>query len=101
MSSLILKFRRRHSGDCYDRAVVRVEEIRQSLRIIRQCVDNMPRGRYKSEHPLATPPLKEYTMQDIETLITHFLNVSWGPVMPVGEAFFGSKAQKAITAITL
>ncbi|MGD0076991.1 MAG: NADH-quinone oxidoreductase subunit C/D [Sedimentisphaerales bacterium] len=82
------------NGDCYDRAVVRVEEIRQSLRIIRQCVDNMPAGPYKADHPLTTPPLKEHTMQDIETLIAHFLTVSWGPVMPVGEAFFGIEATK-------
>ena len=73
------------SGDCYDRAVVRVEEMRQSLRIIEQCLDNMPEGPYKSDHPLATPPVKDRTMHDIETLITHFLSVSWGPVMPVGE----------------
>jgi NADH-quinone oxidoreductase subunit C/D len=82
------------NGDCYDRAAVRVEEIRQSLRIIKQCVDNMPAGPYKSDHPLTTPPLKEHTMQDIETLIAHFLTVSWGPVMPAGEAFFGIEATK-------
>ncbi|MCX5874303.1 MAG: NADH-quinone oxidoreductase subunit C/D [Deltaproteobacteria bacterium] len=82
------------NGDCYDRAVVRVEEIRQSLRIIEQCVKNMPEGPYKSDHPLTTPPLKEHTMHDIETLITHFLGVSWGPVMPAGEAFFGIEATK-------
>ena len=74
------------NGDCYDRAVVRVEEMRQSLRIVRQCVENMPPGPYKSAHPLATPPLRDKTMYDIETLITHFLNVSWGPVMPPGES---------------
>jgi NADH-quinone oxidoreductase subunit C/D len=81
-------------GDCYDRAAVRVEEIRQSLRIIQQCVDHMPSGLYKSKHPLTTPPLKERTMYDIETLIDHFLNVSWGPVIPPGEAFFGIEATK-------
>lgn len=73
-------------GDCYDRAVVRVEEMRQSLRIIEQCLREMPAGLYKALHPLATPPLKERTMHDIETLITHFLGVSWGPVIPAGEA---------------
>jgi NADH-quinone oxidoreductase subunit C/D len=82
------------NGDCYDRAVVRVEEIRQSLRIIQQCVDNMPAGAYKADHPLAAPPKKEHTMKDIETLIAHFLTVSWGPVMPPGEAFFGIEATK-------
>jgi NADH-quinone oxidoreductase subunit C/D len=81
-------------GDCYDRAAVRVEEMRQSLRIIQQCVDNMPPGPYKSEHPLSTPPVKDRTMRDIETLIDHFLNVSWGPAVPPGEAFFGIEAAK-------
>jgi NADH-quinone oxidoreductase subunit C/D len=75
-----------HRGDSYDRAVVRVEEMRQSCRIIRQCVDAMPTGPYKAVHPLSTPPLKERTMHDIETLITHFLGVTWGPVIPAGEA---------------
>ena len=74
------------TGDCYGRAFVRVEEMRQSLRIIEQCVENMPEGPYQSDHPLATPPVKARTMQDIETLITHFLGVSWGPVIPPGEA---------------
>jgi NADH-quinone oxidoreductase subunit C/D len=81
-------------GDCYDRSVVRVEEMRQSLRIIEQCLKNMPAGPYKAHHPLATPPLKERTMHDIETLITHFLAVSWGPVIPPGEAFVGIEATK-------
>ena len=81
-------------GDCYARAVVRVEEMRQSLRIIRQCVDHMPAGPYKSDHPLTTPPRKERTMHDIETLIHHFLGVSWGPVIPAGEAFVGVEATK-------
>jgi NADH-quinone oxidoreductase subunit C/D len=81
-------------GDCYDRAVVRVEEMRQSLRIIEQCVNNMPSGPYKSDHPLTTPPLKEHTMHDIETLITHFLSVSWGPVIPPGEACVSIEATK-------
>jgi NADH-quinone oxidoreductase subunit C/D len=75
-----------HTGDCYDRTAVRVQEMRQSVRIIEQCLNNMPPGDYKARHPLTTPPLKERTMHDIETLITHFLNVSWGPVIPAGEA---------------
>jgi NADH-quinone oxidoreductase subunit C/D len=81
-------------GDCYDRAVVRVAEMRQSLRIIGQCLNNMPFGPYKSDHPLATPPIKKRTMQDIETLITHFLGVSWGPVIPPGEAMAHVEATK-------
>jgi NADH-quinone oxidoreductase subunit C/D len=81
-------------GDCYDRALVHVEEMRQSLRIIEQCVNNMPAGPYTSDHPLAVPPRKEHTMHDIETLITHFLGVSWGPVVPPGEALGAIEAPK-------
>ncbi|HEY0898715.1 MAG TPA: NADH-quinone oxidoreductase subunit C/D, partial [Sphingobacteriaceae bacterium] len=82
------------NGDCYDRAVVRVEEMRQSLRIIEQCLKHMPPGSYKADHPLTTPPIKKHTMQDIETLITHFLGVSWGPVIPPGEALSCIEATK-------
>jgi NADH-quinone oxidoreductase subunit C/D len=82
------------NGDCYDRALVRMEEMRQSLRIISQCLHNMPAGPYKSDHPLVTPPRKEKTMHDIETLITHFLSVTWGPVIPPGEAMIPIEAAK-------
>ena len=44
------------NGDCYDRSLVRMEEMRQSLRIIEQCIGNLPQGSYKSDHPLAVPP---------------------------------------------
>lgn len=89
------------NGDCYDRAVVRVEEMSQSLRIIEQCLNNMPEGPYKSDHPLTTPPIKKNTMKDIETLITHFLNVSWGPVIPAGEAMSCIEATKGANSYYL
>ncbi len=82
------------NGDCYDRAIVRLEEMHQSLRIIQQCISNMPSGYFKSDHPLATPPRKEKTMTDIETLINHFVGVSWGPVIPAGEAMVPIEAAK-------
>ena len=88
-------------GDCYDRGFVRVEEMRQSLRIIEQCVRHMPPGPYKADHPLTTPPPKERTMHDIETLITHFLSVSWGPVIPAGEACVMIEATKGLNAYYL
>jgi NADH-quinone oxidoreductase subunit C/D len=81
-------------GDSYDRLFVHTEEIRQSLRIMEQCLKNMPAGEYKADHPLATPPRKERTMHDIETLITHFLGVSWGPVIPPGEACMVAEGSK-------
>lgn len=82
------------NGDCYDRSKVRMEEMRQSLRIIEQCVQNMPEGSHKSDHPLATPPRKERTMHDIETLINHFVHTTWGPVIPAGEGFVNVEAPK-------
>lgn len=88
-------------GDCYDRCRVRVEEMRQSVRIIRQCLEHMPEGPYKAEHPLTTPPEKPRTMHHIETLIQHFLNVSWGPVMPVGETFGCVEGTKGLNSYYL
>jgi len=90
-----------HRGDCYDRCTVRVEEMRQSLRIIKQCLENMPEGPYKASHPLTTPPPKEKTLHDIETLIQHFLAVSWGPVIPVGESCVTVEATKGLNAYYL
>jgi NADH-quinone oxidoreductase subunit C/D len=84
------------NGDCYDRAAVRVEEMRQSCRIIKQCLNNMPSGPYKADHPLTTPPVKEKTKQDIETLINHFLSVSWGPVMDPTEVTQTIEATKGM-----
>ncbi len=88
-------------GDAYDRAMVRVEEIRQSLRIIEQCVKNMPTGPFKADHPLTTPPPKDQSLQHIETLITHFLQVSWGPIMPAAESFQMIEATKGVNSYYL
>ncbi len=84
-------------GDSYDRCRVHIEEMRQSLRIIKQCAKNMPEGNYKADNPLTTPPQKKRTLHDIETLIQHFLNVSWGPVIPRGECFAVSESVKGAT----
>jgi len=89
------------NGDCYDRIIVHIEEIRQSLRIVRQCVEQMPGGAYKAEHPLAMPPPKPRTMHDIETLIHHFVGVSWGPVIPAGEARVMVEATKGLNSYHL
>jgi len=89
------------NGDAYDRALVRLEEMRQSVRIIKQCLEHMPPGPYKADHPLTCPPPKERTLQDIETLITHFLGVSWGPVIPAGESSQLIEATKGINSYYL
>ena len=89
------------NGDAYDRAWVRIEEMRQSMRIIEQCMNHMPEGPFKADHPLTTPPPKERTLQHIETLITHFLQVSWGPVMPAGESLQMIEATKGVNSYYL
>lgn len=89
------------NGDCYDRARVRVDEIRESLKIVEQCMKNMPAGPYKADHALTTPPAKERTMYDIETLIHHFVNVSWGPVIPAGECSMTVEATKGMNMYSI
>ncbi|WP_372874097.1 NADH-quinone oxidoreductase subunit C/D [Pseudomonas sp.] len=89
------------NGDAYDRCTIRVEEMRQSLRIIEQCLRNMPAGPYKADHPLTTPPPRERMLEHIETLITHFLQVSWGPVMPANESLQMIEATKGINSYYL
>jgi len=90
-----------HRGDAYDRCLVRVEEIRQSLRIVEQCLKHMPAGPYQADHPLSVPPPKERTLRDIDTLINHFVNVSWGPVMPAGESSMMIEATKGLSGYYL
>lgn len=90
-----------NNGDAYDRCLLRLEEMHQSIRIIKQCMDNMPSGPYKADHPLTCPPPKERTLQHIETLITHFLSVSWGPIMPAGESCQMIEATKGINSYYL
>ncbi|WP_343153859.1 NADH-quinone oxidoreductase subunit C/D [Buchnera aphidicola (Mindarus keteleerifoliae)] len=88
-------------SDCYSRVTLKMEEIFQSLRILKQCLNNMPNGSFKAEHPLTTPPLKKNTLKDIESMITHFLQMSWGPIMPPNESFQMIEATKGINSYYL
>ncbi|AKZ65921.1 NADH-quinone oxidoreductase subunit C/D [Candidatus Palibaumannia cicadellinicola] len=88
-------------SDCYSRVMLKVEEIYQSIRILEQCLKNMPAGPFKADHPLTTPPPKERTLKHIETLISHFLQVSWGPVIPANESFQMIEATKGINSYYL
>lgn len=81
-------------GDCYDRYLVRIEEMRQSVRIIQQCLDRMPEGAVRVEDGKVVLPPKEAVLTRMEELIHHFINVTQGVNAPAGEVYFGHENPK-------
>ena len=82
------------TGDNYDRYLVRMEEMRQSHRIIEQCVRNLPDGPYLAQDFRYGIPEPGRMLHDIESLIHHFVNVTRGFVPPAGEAYVATEAPK-------
>jgi NADH-quinone oxidoreductase subunit D len=88
-------------GDCYDRYLVRMEEMRQSVRIVRQCLDRIPGGAdNEGKEPVniadgkVTLPPKNKVLTSMEELIHQFINVTQGVNAPVGEVYFGAENPK-------
>ena len=82
------------NGDCYDRYFLRVEEMRQSLTIIHQCLNFMPGGPIKSDNQKIVPPGRLQLKQSMESLIHHFKLCSEGyPVLPT-ETYTATEAPK-------
>ncbi len=81
-------------GDVYDRYLVRIEEMRQSLKIIRQALDGLPEGPYRIEDPKVSLPPKAKTYGSMEELIDHFKIVCEGVAAPPGEVFFSHENPK-------
>ena len=74
-------------GDNFDRYAVRLNEIRESIRIVRQCLERMPPGDYRSQDPKVTPPPRARIGESMEALIHHFKLFTEGFHVPAGEVY--------------
>jgi len=81
-------------GDCYDRLMVRVEEVRQSARIIRQCLVEMPEGPVASDNRKVVPPSRAEMKSSMEALIHHFKLYTEGFHVPPCEVYFATESPK-------
>ena len=81
-------------GDCYDRYLIRLEEMRQSVRIIMQCLNEMPNGMIKSNDRKINPPARSQMKQSMESLIHHFKLYTEGFSVPQGETYTAVEAPK-------
>jgi len=82
------------NGDCYDRYLIRVEEMRQSVSIISQCLNKIPDGLIKVDDNKISPPVREKMKSSMEALIHHFKLYSEGFYVPQGEAYTAVEAPK-------
>lgn len=82
------------NGDCYDRYLLRMEEMRQSLRIIDQCLARIPTGPVVTSDPKIAPPKRALMKQSMEALINHFKLYSEGYHVPAGEVYAAVEAPK-------
>lgn len=88
-------------GDCYDRYLVRIHEMRESLKIMQQCLDNMPGGPSKINDSKITPPSRGDMKESMESLIHHFKLFTEGFHVPAGETYTAVEAPKGEFAVYL
>ena len=81
-------------GDNFDRYAIRLNEIRESIRIIRQCIDMMPSGDYRSQDPKVTPPPRARIGESMEALIHHFKLFTEGFHVPAGEVYMAVESPR-------
>jgi NADH-quinone oxidoreductase subunit D len=74
-------------GDSYDRYAIRLNEIRESMRIVRQCLEKMPKGDYRVQDKKVTPPPRARIDESMEALIHHFKIFTEGFKVPEGEVY--------------
>ena len=89
------------NGDCYDRYLIRIEEMRQSLRIISQCLNNLPEGVVKADDKKLTPPSRSHMKQSMESLIHHFKLYTEGFSVPAGQTYTAIEAPKGEMGVYL
>ena len=82
------------NGDCYDRYLVRIEEMRQSLRIMNQALNNIPEGSVKALNNKFISPSRDIMKSGMESLIMHFKLYSEGFSVPKGESYMSVEAPK-------
>ena len=82
------------NGDCYDRYLVRVYEMRESLKIIKQCLNEIPNGPIKTDNKKVTPPSRFLLKQSMESIIHHFKYYTENIQVPAGETYTATEAPK-------
>ena len=82
------------NGDCYDRYLIRMEEMKQSLKIINQVLDKMPKGEIINDNPRISPPKRSTMKSSMESLISHFKLYTEGVRVPEGSVYRAVEAPK-------
>jgi NADH:ubiquinone oxidoreductase subunit D len=89
------------NGDCFDRYLIRIEEMRQSIKIINQCINQIPQGNFRLDNHKITPPFRPFIKYSMEALIHHFKLYTEGFTVESGEVFTAVEAPKGEFSVYL